>query len=82
MVQRFLSLAIRQLFGGARRGQPIVTGLAAAATLFGLSRRYRRRRKLIYGRRLKEGETIQLRMLRGTAVVEDTNGSGVPVPSE
>lgn len=78
-MDRLLAFSVRQFFGGARRGQPLVTGLAAAVTLFGLARRFRRGEALLYRRTMREGEAIRLRVLRGGEIVEDTEVEGSPV---
>ncbi len=82
-MDRLLSFSLRHLFGGARRGQPLVTGFAAVLTVFSLVRRFRSVGKtLVYSRTLREGETIRLRLLRGDEVVAESEVTGAPVPSE
>ena len=72
-----LVFGLRQLFGGARRGQPGLAGLGAALTAIGWMRSRRRSGKeLIYSRTLKPGETIKIRMLRGDGGVEETEVEG------
>lgn len=72
MVQRLVSLGVKSLFGGARRGQPIVTAVGAAISIWGLFRRSGKSDKLIYRRTLKDGETLRISQLRGAqATVEE-----------
>jgi hypothetical protein len=70
MFEQFFAFGVRQLFGGARRGQPIITALGAAITIWGLFRRLDRRDKPIYTRKMRDGETIRIRMWRGETIVE------------
>ena len=70
MLEQFFSFGIRQLFGGARRGQPMIAALGAAITIWGLLRRLDGRDKPVYTRKMRDGEMIQIRMLRGKTVVE------------
>ena len=70
MFEQFFSFGIRQLFGGARRGQPMVAALGAAITIWGLLRRLDRKDKPVYTRKMRDGEMIRIRMLRGETVVE------------
>ena len=76
MLERFLSFGVRQLFGGARRGQPLVTAFGAAVSIWGLARRLNRKDKPVYTRTLKEGETVRIRMFRGAAVVGEGDVEG------
>ena len=71
MFERFFSFGVKQLFGGARRGQPIVAALGAAISIWGLFRKMARDDTLVYSRELKDGETLRVRMFRGDAVVDD-----------
>ena len=71
MFERFVSFGVRQLFGGARRGQPIVTALGAAISIWGLFRRFSRKDRLVYSRTLKDGETLRVSQLRGAATVAE-----------
>lgn len=74
MFQRFVSFGVRQLFGGARRGQPVVAALGAAVSIWGLFRRLSDRdQKPVYTRELKEGESLRIRMFRGESVVDETD---------
>ncbi len=72
MLQRFVSLGVRQLFGGARRGQPLVTAFGAAVSIWGLFKKINRSDKPVYTRQLAEGETLRIRMFRGDTVVDET----------
>ena len=71
MIDRLISAGVKQLFGGARRGQPIITGIGAVLSIWGLFRRYGRKEKLVYSRELKDGETLRIPQIRGTAAVSD-----------
>jgi len=54
----------RALFGGARKGNPGLTGLGMALIAVGWVRRlYRPDRELIYSRKLRRGEAIRIRLL-------------------
>ena len=70
MFEQFFSFGVRQLFGGARRGQPLIAALGAAVTIWGVLRRLDRKDKPVYKRKLRDGEVLQIRMLRGETVVE------------
>jgi hypothetical protein len=70
MFERFVSFGVSSLFGGARRGQPLVTALGAAISIWGLFKRLSRDDKPVYVRKLKEGETVRIRMFRGEMVAE------------
>lgn len=72
MLQRFVSFGVRQLFGGARRGQPVVAALGAAVSIWGLFKRFSRSDKPVYTRNLKDGETLRIRSFRGSALVDET----------
>ncbi len=71
MIERLLSLGVKQFFGGARRGQPIITAIGAAISIWGLFRRFGGRDKPVYTRSLKDGETIRVSQLRGAAAVQE-----------
>lgn len=71
MFSRFVTFGVRQLFGGARRGQPLLTALGAAVSIWGLFRRFGRGESLVYSRTLQDGETIRISQLRGAASVAD-----------
>lgn len=74
MFEQIFSFGVRQLFGGARKGQPIVTALGAAITIWGLFRKLARPNKPVYSRKLRDGETIRINMLRGEAVADAGDG--------
>ena len=67
MFARFVSFGVTSLFGGARRGQPLVAALGAAISIWGLSKRLNRKDKPIYTRQLKDGETVRIRAFKANA---------------
>ena len=71
MIERLISLGTKQLFGGARRGQPIITAIGTALSIWGLFRRFSGSDKPIYARTLKDGETVRVSLQRGKAAVEE-----------
>ncbi len=71
MIERLVSLGIKQFFGGARRGQPLLTAFGAAISIWSLFRRFNRKDKPVYTRKLKDGETVKVSLLRGVAAVEE-----------
>lgn len=71
MFDRFVSFGVKQLFGGARRGQPLLTGLGAAISIWGLFRRFNRSDKPVYTHTLRDGETLRITQLRGAMQVKD-----------
>ena len=73
MFQQFFSFGVRQLFGGARRGQPLITALGAAVTIWGLLHRLGRKDKPVYTRTMRDGEVVRIRMLRGETEVESAD---------
>jgi hypothetical protein len=73
MFEQFFAFGVRQLFGGARRGQPMVTALGAAITIWGVFRKLDRRNQPIYTRKLRDGEMIRVRMWRGETAVEPSD---------
>jgi hypothetical protein len=55
---------IRVLAGGARRGNSLLAGLGAAATVVGAFRRFAGpRRRLLYSRTLRPGESLRIRLV-------------------
>lgn len=70
MLERLFSFGAKQFFGGARRGQPILTAIGAAISIWGLFRRFSGSDKPVYTRKLKDGETVKVSLLRGVATVE------------
>jgi hypothetical protein len=71
MFERFFSFGVRQLFGGARRGQPTLAALGAAISIWGLFRRFSKKEKLIYSRELRDGESLRVSQIRGAATVAE-----------
>ena len=71
MIERFVSFGVRQLFGGARRGQPLIAALGAAISIWGLFRRFSNREKLVYSRTLSDGESLRITQLRGAASMSE-----------
>ena len=74
MFERFFAFGLRQLFGGARRGQPAITAFGTAITIWGLFRKLGGRNKPIYSRKLRDGETIRINMFRGEVAPERNEG--------
>lgn len=66
-MNRLVTFGIRQLFGGARRGQAGVAGLGAALAIIGWMRGRNHSSELLYKRKLKPGEELRVRFLRGEA---------------
>jgi hypothetical protein len=72
MFQKFVSFGVKSLFGGSRRGQPILAALGAAISIWGLFRRFSRDEKPVYSRTLADGETLRIVQRRGgQPVVEE-----------
>ncbi len=71
MLQRFVSFGVKQMFGGARRGQPLLAALGTAISIWGLFRRFSRDNRMVYSRNLKDGESIRISQLRGAAAVKE-----------
>lgn len=71
MIDRLISFGTKQLFGGARRGQPIVTAIGTALSIWGLFRRFSGSDKPVYSRTLKDGETVRVSLHRGKPTVEE-----------
>ncbi len=77
MIQRIFDIGVRGLFGSARRGRPILTGLSAATALIAFLVKHRRPSKeLLYGTNLKEGESVQISFLRNDTVIKQTEVEG------
>ena len=71
MIQWILDQSVRGLFGGARRGRPVVAALSAGTALIAFLVKHRRPPKeLLYGVDLEEGDTVQIRFLRSDTVVK------------
>ena len=71
MFERFVSFGVKQFFGGARRGQPLLTGLGAAISIWGLFRRFNRKDEPVYTHTLADGETLRISQLRGVVQARD-----------
>lgn len=76
-MNRMTALGLQQLFAGARRGQPYVAGLGAAMSIIGYLRgRNGRKTTRVYARKLRTGEVVRVRLLRGEEVVAETDVEG------
>lgn len=64
-MNKLLAYGIRSLFGGARRGQPGMAGLGAALAIIGWLRNRDQGNDLLYKRKLKPGEEVRIRFLKG-----------------
>ena len=71
MFTRFVAFGFSQLFGGARRGQPLVTAFGAAVSIWGISKRMNRKEKPMYTRKLKNNETVRIRAFKADAPPQD-----------
>lgn len=71
-MNKLVTLGIRQLFGGARRGQAGLAGLGAALAIIGWLRDRDHSNELLYKRKLRAGEEVRIRFLRGEAGDEMT----------
>jgi len=72
-----LTIGLRQLLGGARRGRPGTAGFGAALVILGWMRGRRNKDdRLVYSRRLSDGEAVRIRMLRGDTVVDEMKVEG------
>ncbi len=74
--RRLLAFGMRELFGGARRGQSGIAGLGAALTIVSWLRSRRKGKELIYSRTLKDGEAVNIRLVRGGTTVDETEVGG------
>ena len=68
-MNKLVAFGVRQLFGGARRGQSGLAGLGAALAIYGWLRDRQQPKELIYRRKLREGEEVRVKFARG-----DTDG--------
>ena len=66
-MNKLVSFGVRQLFGGARRGQAGIAGLGAALAIIGWLRDRTEPKQLLYTRKLKPGEEVRIKFLRGEA---------------
>ncbi len=64
-MNKLVTFGLRQLFGGARRGQAGIAGLGAALAIIGWLRGRNHDNELLYRRKLKPGEELRIRFLRG-----------------
>jgi hypothetical protein len=71
-VNKLVTFGIRQLFGGARRGQPGIAGLGAALAIIGWLRGRNHGDELLYKRTLKQGEEVRIKFLRGESADDVT----------
>ncbi len=70
-------LGIQQLLSGLRRGSSAAAGFGAALVLLGWMRDHLRPAKeRIYSRRLREGEMVKIRLVRGTTPTDETDVAG------
>ena len=59
----FIRTGIRALAGGARRGNALLAGLGTAAAVVGALRRFAGpRKRLLYARTLRSGESLRIRL--------------------
>lgn len=75
-MSKLVAFGVRQLFGGARRGQPGLAGLGAALAIVGWLRGRNHNNELLYRRRLKPGEELRIRFLKGEAGGEELSVTG------
>jgi len=71
-VNKLVTFGIRQLFGGVRRGQASIAGFGAALAIIGWLRGRNHDNELLYKRRLKAGEEVRLKFLRGGSAEDMT----------
>jgi hypothetical protein len=72
MFKRLVSFGVKSLFGGARRGQPLLAAFGTAVSIWGLFRHFSRDDKPVYTRELADGETLRITQRRGARpVVEE-----------
>ena len=76
MLDRILKLGVRQLFGGSRRGQPLVAAAGAAIVILGWLRRRGVADQLLFAEDLVEGESMHLTFRRGAPVVDSASTDG------
>lgn len=75
-MNKLVVFGVRQLFGGARRGQPGLAGLGAAVAIIGWLRGRNHDNELLYKRKLKAGEEVRIRFLKGDAGAEELSITG------
>jgi hypothetical protein len=72
MINRLFDEGLRQLFGGARRGRPVMTGFGTALALFAWLRQRRAPAKeRLWATNLSEGESVQITFRRGEPDIEE-----------
>lgn len=72
-MNKLVAFGIRQMFGGARRGQAPLAGIGAALAIIGWLRgRDKHDNELIYKRRLKPGQEVRIKFLRGESADDVT----------
>jgi len=64
-MNKLVTFGVRQLFGGARRGQAGLAGFGAALAVVGWLRDRTEPKQLLYKRKLKPGEEVRIKFLRG-----------------
>lgn len=64
-MNKLVTFGVRHLFGGARRGQAGIAGLGAALAIIGWIRGRNHDDELLYKRKLKQGEEVRIKFLRG-----------------
>ena len=70
---KLVAFGIRQMFGGARKGQAGVAGFGAALAIIGWLRgRNKHDNELLYKRKLKQGEELRISFLRGESADDMT----------
>lgn len=73
-MSKIVAFGVKQLFGGARRGQPGLAGFGAAVAIIGWLRGRGRKHdnELLYTRKLKQGEEVRIKFLRGESADDIT----------
>jgi hypothetical protein len=71
-VNGLFAFGIRQMFGGARRGQATVAGFGAALAIIAWLRDHNHDNELLYKRKLRPGEELRVRFLRGDSADDMT----------
>lgn len=75
-MNKLVVFGVRQLFGGARRGQPGLAGVGAALAIVGWLRGRNSSNELLYKRRLRAGEEVRIRFLKGDSGSEEISITG------
>ena len=72
-MNKLVAFGLRQMFGGARRGQAPLAGIGAALAVIGWLRgRDKHDNELLYRRTLKQGEEVRIKFLRGESADDIT----------